>query len=87
MAKPQAFVACRAVDTASTVAIVHAGGHELNPLLAKVIAHGWLPFIAIEGVVALVVAREEQHVAPTTRAAINAASCVPAIHNIAVLAR
>jgi len=74
------FVACQAADVATTVAIVGSGGTELNPLMAKLIAHGWLPFLAYKA--ALVWFVYWFDASPPVQTAFNAVACVPLIHNV-----
>ena len=75
-----AFVACQAVDVATTVAIVGGGGTELNPLMAGLMKHGWLPFIAYKAALVWLVYYMDW--SPPVQTAVNVAACLPVPYNL-----
>lgn len=77
----ETFVACRAVDTATTIAILQRGGMEKNPIMAKVYSASPLAFIAFQIAVALYVSSHWDEYGDGTKIALNAVSCAPALHN------
>lgn len=86
VSRPETFVACRAADVVTTAAAVHGGAEELNPLVARLISHGWAPFVLVEAAVAWYVYRAEQRMPTNARTALNVLSCAPAVSNAAALA-
>lgn len=78
------FATCRAADTVTTLAILHQGGHELNPLLKGLVAHPAL-FVLFNIVAVVVEWNVHKDLNPTERAALNVVSCVGPINNTAVL--
>lgn len=79
------FESCRAADIATTAAIIHTGGVELNPIMASVIAHGWLAFVGVEVGIGLGVWYAWDYLSPSERVVANVLSCIPPVHNLAVM--
>ena len=76
----ETFVACQVLDTATTyVGISKVGLMEANPIVAALLKHGWLPFIAFK--IALVWIVYEANFSPTTQTVANVVACAPGIHN------
>ena len=76
----ETFALCQAVDAVTTYAIVSKGGTELNPLMAGLMKHGWLPFIGFKAALVWMVYQFQP--APNVQTAFNVAACVPMIHNV-----
>lgn len=78
------FVACQALDVATTyVGVSKAGMMEGNPVVAALLKHGWLPFIAFK--IALVWIVYEANLSPTTQTVANVVACAPGVHNAILL--
>ena len=76
----ETFVACQVLDTATTyVGISKVGLMEGNPLVAALLKHGWLPFIAFKAALVWIV--YEANFSPPVQTAANAVACLPGIHN------
>ena len=79
---PETFAACKTVDIATTAAIISGGGHELNPIAKGLLAHGYIPIIAISvGIYYLLKELNE----PKLNVAANAVTCGVAAHNALIL--
>lgn len=83
---PKTFVACRAVDVASTIGILRLGGVELNPILAPLLSAGYGPFIAIELMITLGIMHLWDDLSPPQKMVLNGVSCAPALWNSGVAA-
>ena len=80
----ETFVACQVLDTATTyVGVSKVGLMEGNPLVAALLKHGWLPFIAVK--VALVWAVYNADFSPAGQTVANVAACVPGVWNATLL--
>jgi len=80
----ETFVACQVLDTATTyVGISKVGLMEGNPIVAALLKHGWLPFIAFK--VALVWIVYEANLSPTTQTVANVVACAPGVYNATLL--
>lgn len=80
----ETFVACQVLDTATTyVGISKVGLMEGNPIVAALLKHGWLPFIAFK--VALVWIVYEADFSPPAQTAANVVACLPVVHNAILL--
>lgn len=80
----ETFAACRTVDVATTLAIIHGGGHELNPLMAPLVAHP-LAFIAFNvGLVYWVWTHWDQ-MGTSAKVTLNTAGCIAVPHNLGQL--
>ena len=80
----ETFVACQVLDTATTyVGISKVGLMEANPIVAALLKHGWLPFLAFK--VALVWIVYEADFSPPVQTAANVVACLPGIHNAILL--
>ena len=84
---PKVFIACRVADTATTIAAVHVGATEVNPLMAHLLAHGYAPFIAVEAAVTWFVVSQWKKMGDTEKKVINVVGCIPPVNNVAVIAR
>ncbi len=81
----ETFVACQALDVATTyVGVSKVGLMEANPIVAALLKHGWLPFIAIK--VALVWAVYNADFSPPAQTVANVAACAPGVWNATLLA-
>ncbi len=81
----ETFVACQALDVATTyVGVSKVGLMEGNPIVAALLKHGWLPFIAVK--VALVWAVYNADFSPAGQTVANVAACVPGVWNATLLA-
>ena len=79
------FAACKAADVVTTVVGISSGAFpEANPLMAKVLAHGYLPFIAISYALWYVVDRINN---PSLTIGANAITCPIAAHNLWLIMR
>ena len=85
MEKKETFVACRAIDVVSTISILEQGGRELNPLMARILSHGYIPFIALQATVTWFITKHWDTRAPESNVVLNAVGCFPAIHNLGQL--
>ena len=80
----ETFVACQALDVATTyVGVSKVWLMEGNPLVAALLKHGWLPFIAVK--VALVWAVYSADFSPKAQTIANVAACVPGVWNATLL--
>ena len=80
----ETFVACQALDVATTyVGISKVGLMEGNPLVAALLKHGWLPFLAVK--VALVWAVYNANFSPAGQTVANVVACVPGVWNATLL--
>jgi len=80
----ETFVACQVFDTATTyVAISKVGLIEGNPIMAALLKHGWLPFIAFK--VALVWAVYNADFSPPAQTVANVVACAPGVWNATLL--
>ena len=80
----ETFVACQALDVATTyVGVSKVGLMEGNPIVAALLKHGWLPFIAVK--VALVWAVYNADFSPPVQTVANVASCAPGVWNATLL--
>ncbi len=80
------FVTCRVADTATTMLAVHTVvGTEANPLMAALIAHGWLPFVGVELAVAGLAWYYWDRMSPAEQVAANVVGCLPVVNNAAIL--
>lgn len=77
----EGVVVCQAADTITTIKVLNAGGHELNPFIAKILTHGYLPFIAFKAGFAYLLTRDS--VPDEVRAGVNVVTCGVAAHNAA----
>lgn len=73
----ETFVACRAADVVTTVAILGHGGIELNPLMNALMVHSYVPFIAVEAGIAALAWYAWDKLSDTGKMAANAVSCLP----------
>lgn len=79
------FAACKAVDVATTVVGVSTGAFpEANPLMAKLLSHGYAPFILLSIAMWYAIDRIDNH-ALTMGA--NAITCPIAARNVLLLVR
>ncbi len=80
----ETFVACQVFDAATTyVGISKVGLMEGNPVVAALLKHGWLPFLAFK--VALVWIVYEANFSPSVQTAANVVACVPGVYNATLL--
>jgi uncharacterized membrane protein len=80
----ETFVACQALDVATTyIGVAKAGMMEANPIVAALLKHGWLPFIALK--VALVWAVYNADFSPAGQTVANVAACAPGVWNTHLL--
>ena len=78
------FVACQVLDTATTyVGISKVGLMEGNPIVAALLKHGWLPFLAFK--VALVWIVYEANFSPAAQTVANVVACAPGVWNATLL--
>ena len=76
----ETFVACQVLDTATTyVGISKVGLMEGNPIVAALLKHGWLPFIALKAAITWIVYNAD--FSPPVQTAANVVSCLPGVHN------
>lgn len=80
----ETFATCRAVDVVTTLTIVGKGGVELNPVMAPLVANPVL-FVALNGLLVWWVWQEHDKMTPEQKTVVNAAGCIGAVHNTAVL--
>ena len=81
----ETFVACQALDVATTyVGISKVGLVEGNPIMAALLKHGWLPFLAFK--IALVWAVYNADFSPAVQTVANVAACAPGVWNATLLA-
>lgn len=79
---PETFAVCKTIDIATTAAILSKGGVELNPIARGLLAHGYIPIIAISvGIYFLLKELNE----PKLNVAANAVTCGVAAHNLVIL--
>jgi hypothetical protein len=76
----ETFALCQAVDAVTTYAIVSKGGTELNPLMAGLMKHGWLPFVGFKAALVWMVYHFQP--APNVQVAFNVAACAPIPYNL-----
>jgi hypothetical protein len=80
----ETFVACQALDVATTyVGVAKAGMMEANPIVAALLKHGWLPFLAVK--VAIIWAVYNADFSPKAQTIANVAACVPGVWNATLL--
>lgn len=80
----ETFVACQVLDTATTyVGISKVGLMEGNPIVAALLKHGWLPFLAFKAALVWIV--YEADFSPPVQTAANVVACLPGIHNAILL--
>mgnify|MGYP001558600514 FL=1 len=84
---PNTFVACRAVDVASTIGILRLGGAELNPILAPLLHAGFGPFIIAELVITVGIMSIWDQLSSPQKVIVNGLSCAPAVWNSGVAAQ
>ena len=80
---PETFAVCKAVDIASTsYLLTHGLGVEANPVVAPLIAHGYVPLIALSvGLYYLL----KWHNSPVVTGVANVATCGVAVHNLLLI--
>lgn len=79
---PETFAVCKTIDIATTAVILSNGGVELNPIAKGLLAHGYIPIIAISvGIYFLLKELNE----PKLNVAANAVTCGVSAHNALVL--
>lgn len=79
------FAVCKTLDVATTYHGVTTGKFvEANPIVAKLLTHGWLPWIAISAGLYWVLVELDNK--PVTTAA-NAMTCGVSLNNIYLLVR
>lgn len=81
----ETFAACRVADTASTIAILRAGGVEKNPIMAKAYQISPLAFVAFQIALTVYVLYQWNEYGEGFKVALNAISCAPALHNAGVI--
>ena len=82
LAKPEAFAACQAADTITTIKVLHAGGVEKNPLMGGIIkSAGYVGMIAFKLFLVWLVFHFQDDIAPEVIAAGTMATCAVAGHN------
>lgn len=82
---PDTFAACKGLDVATTVVGVSTGAlTEGNPLVAKLLSHGFMPFILLSAAMWYVIDRVDSK--PLTMGA-NAVTCPVAARNVWMLLR
>ena len=80
----ETFVACQVLDTATTyVGISKVGLMEGNPIVAALLKHGWLPFIAFKAALVWIV--YEANFSPPVQTAANVVACAPGVYNATLL--
>jgi uncharacterized membrane protein len=80
----ETFVACQVLDTATTyVGVSKVGLMEANPLVAALLKHGWLPFLAVK--VAIIWAVYNADFSPAGQTVANVAACAPGVWNATLL--
>ena len=76
----ETFVVCQVLDTATTyVGISKVGLMEGNPIVAALLKHGWLPFLAFKAALVWIV--YEANFSPPVQTAANVVACLPGVHN------
>lgn len=82
---PDTFATCKAVDVATTVVGVSSGAFpEANPLMAKLLSHGYMPFILLSFAMWYAIDRIDN---PSLTMGANAVTCPIAARNILLLVR
>ena len=82
---PDTFATCKAVDVATTVVGVSSGAFpEANPLMAKLLSHGYMPFILLSIAMWYVIDRVNE---PALTIGANAVTCPIAARNVWLLVR
>lgn len=76
------FGACKAADVATTYYGLHHGFVETNPIVRALLAHGWVPFIAVSVGLYLLIDHFNE---PAVTVPANAFACGAAIHNLVLL--
>jgi len=77
----ETFVACQVADAATTSVLLGRGGFvEANPIMAALIKHGWIPFVAFKVALVWIVYRFDA--SPPVQTVFNAVACLPLIHNV-----
>lgn len=81
----ETFAACQIADAATTYyALSHRVGFvEGNPIMAKLMSHGWLPFLGFKAFLVWYVYWLDA--SPPVQTTFNAIACAPVIHNVHVL--
>jgi hypothetical protein len=80
---PNTFVACKAVDIASTAYLLRTGvGVEGNPIVAPLIAHGYFPLFLVSVGIYWVMTK---FTTPTSNVVINGVTCAVAAHNLLLI--
>lgn len=79
---PKTFAVCRTADVATTAIVLHQGGYEANPLMAHLLAHGWLPLVGFQGVVVALAWNYWDTFNEPMKVTMNAISCAPVAHNL-----
>ena len=80
----ETFVACQVLDTATTyVGISKVGLMEGNPIVAALLKHGWLPFIAFKAALVWIVYNAD--FSPPVQTAANVVACAPGVWNTHLL--
>lgn len=83
---PDTFAVCKTVDIASTAYLLEHGFVESNPLVAPLIAHGYIPLIAVSlGVYWMMKHFKDQPGAKTATAVANGVTCLAATQNLLLL--
>ena len=84
---PTTFAVCKTVDIASTAYLLEHGlATEANPLVAPLIAHGYIPLIAVSlGIYWMMKHFKDQPGAKTATAVANGVTCLAATQNLLLL--
>lgn len=82
LSKPETYADCAAADTASTYLAIKAGAVEANPLMASIIAQGWIPFVMVQVGIAMLVFELDE---PKVTAPVSALKCGVAVNNLLLL--
>jgi len=83
VSSPETFIACKALDIASTsYVITHGIGYEANPIVAPLIANGNFPLILLSAGVYWLMKKIEN---PKANSAVNILTCAAAVNNILLI--
>lgn len=82
MESPKTFLACKAVDVGTTYYGLHHGFHEINPLSKALLAHGWIPLIAVSVGLYLLIDHLNE---PALTVPVNVLTCGVAARNLVLV--
>ena len=84
---PETFAVCKAADVITTAYVIEHGiGVETNPIVAPLIAHGYIPLIAVSlGIYWMMKHFKDQPGAKPAIAVANGVTCLAATQNLLLL--